>query len=431
MKATLSLRSDYSDKNGLSQVYILYSHKGEVLRLKTGVKTMVKYWNHDKHRIEAKAKDIEQNVDLDNKNLSNKLNKVNSIISEYQLLYGITSNPPLSYVKENFFSNDVEKSGEKDVISLFVEFVQQNKVGKITEITLYYKTIDNLMEFVGDTRELKYTDKMVSFNLEGTTKKYIYFKDISVDFYNKFMSFLLKKEILNTTIRKRLGRFKTFLNEMYVSDKNKFDTFKKFRFNLSTITQTKIITIDKEEVNALFKLDLNERLGKVRDLFLLGCSTGLRYSDLIRIQPENIENKKYIVINIQKTRIDHLRIPLIPMAKDILEKYKYEVPKISNQKLNDYLKEMFLLASFKIPTLKEKITIRQMKGAKAEQTTDFKYNFLTFHKSRASFITNCLKSKVPINNIMAWTGHDKDDFSVFADYIDKGKPSEKELMGLY
>jgi len=431
MKATLSLRSDYSDKNGLSQVYILYSHKGEVLRLKTGVKTMVKYWNHDKHRIEAKAKDIEQNVDLDSKNLSNKLNKVNSIISEYQLLYGITSNPPLSYVKENFFSNDVEKSGEKDVISLFVEFVQQNKVGKITEITLYYKTIDNLMEFVGDTRELKYTDKMVSFNLEGTTKKYIYFKDISVDFYNKFMSFLLKKEILNTTIRKRLGRFKTFLNEMYVSDKNKFDTFKKFRFNLSTITQTKIITIDKEEVNALFKLDLNERLGKVRDLFLLGCSTGLRYSDLIRIQPENIENKKYIVINIQKTRIDHLRIPLIPMAKDILEKYKYEVPKISNQKLNDYLKEMFLLASFKIPTLKEKITIRQMKGAKAEQTTDFKYNFLTFHKSRASFITNCLKSKVPINNIMAWTGHDKDDFSVFADYIDKGKPSEKELMGLY
>jgi integrase len=76
-------------------------------------------------------------------------------------------------------------------------------------------------------------------------------------------------------------------------------------------------------------------------LFLIGCYTGLRYSDYSNIKPENIDIKNNLLKIKTKRQDTTVAIPLHTVVNSILKKYNYVLPKsISNQKTNDYLKEL-------------------------------------------------------------------------------------------
>ena len=92
------------------------------------------------------------------------------------------------------------------------------------------------------------------------------------------------------------------------------------------------------EVKRMYAFDLNEnkRLERVRDVFILGCLTGMRYSDYKRIKRENIIND-VIRMREVKDKSKTLEIPLSSWAKEILEKYNYYLPVISEQKFREYI----------------------------------------------------------------------------------------------
>ena len=97
-----------------------------------------------------------------------------------------------------------------------------------------------------------------------------------------------------------------------------------------------------QEVEQLQQLELSPRLERVRDIFLFQAGSGLAYADMIQLSPEDIaieEGVYYISKTRQKTKVAYTSV-LLPIAIEVLKKYNYQLPKISNQKLNTYLKEI-------------------------------------------------------------------------------------------
>ena len=141
-------------------------------------------------------------------------------------------------------------------------------------------------------------------------------------------------------------------------------------------------------------------MDRVRDMFVIGCYTGLRFSDLTRIQPQHVENGM-ITIEQSKTG-NEVIIPMVKEVLPILEKYKSALPKISNQKYNEYLNEVCK----KCEVLGKEITTTGIKGGKKIITIQPKYESVSSHTARRSFATNEFKAgDLEISEIMAITGH--------------------------
>jgi integrase len=237
--------------------------------------------------------------------------------------------------------------------------------------------------------------------------------DIDLDFYYDFVDYLNNKEIkkrnsqkvqkgmATNTVGKRIQTIKVFLNA--ASDKG-YDvnpSFKSHRFKAIS-EESESIYLNENELQELFDYDLsnNKRLDKVRDLFLVSAWTGLRFGDVTRITKDNIEDNEFINITQSKTG-DPVVIPLHWTVKYMLDKYGGELPKpISNQKFNDYLKELCRIVGIKDEVHKS-ITI----GGKRISQKYEKWQLVTAHAGRRSFATNLYKQGFPALSIMQITGH--------------------------
>ena len=236
---------------------------------------------------------------------------------------------------------------------------------------------------------------------------------------NDYISYLRDvKEMRNTTIGKQLSFLKWFLRWAFkkgVHQNNAYDSYKpKFKS-----TQKKIIFLTWDELNRLreFKIPSNKQaLERVRDVFLFQCFTGLRYSDVFNLRRSDIKGD-HIEVTTVKTS-DSLIIELNNHSKAILDKYKdvpFEnekvLPVITNQKMNDYLKELAELAGIDEP-------IRQTyyKGNERIDDVTPKYALLGTHAGRRTFICNALALGIPPQVVMKWTGHS--DYKAMKPYID-------------
>ena len=104
--------------------------------------------------------------------------------------------------------------------------------------------------------------------------------------------------------------------------------------------------LNDSELTQIYNIDLSlaKRLDRVRDLFIIGCCTGLRFSDLSQLCADNFSGDGTITIKTIKTG-HTVVIPLHTRVRLIMEKYGYDLPKIpSNQKFNEYIKEVAKLS---------------------------------------------------------------------------------------
>ena len=139
----------------------------------------------------------------------------------------------------------------------------------------------------------------------------------------------------------------------------------------------------------LYEYDFeNSRLNHTKDFYCMGCFTGLRFSDLSQLHLANI-TESHINISIQKTKTQNHIISLNKFSKAILDKYKGTIyqplPNISAQKFNKYIKECC-----EIVEINKLTTITNFIGSKKIQKTVPKYQLITSHTARKTFITNSL-----------------------------------------
>ena len=184
------------------------------------------------------------------------------------------------------------------------------------------------------------------------------------------------------------------------------------------------IYLSLEEIKKIENTDLSEspRLDKVRDLFLIGCYTGLRFSDFTKIKPENIQTGKPILkYRTQKTG-ERVYIPIHPTAMKIFDKHNRKLPKAyQNQVMNRYLKELAELAG--INDLTETTITR---AGILEKSKKPKFKLVTTHTARRSFATNAYLSGIPSIAIMKITGHKSE--KSFLKYIRVTKQQNADLL---
>jgi len=244
-------------------------------------------------------------------------------------------------------------------------------------------------------------------NLEDFKLKYNYnldFQNINLDFFEDWKDYMIfELDYSTNTVAKHIRVLKPIIADAYERHLTSYQ-FIGNRFKATTeLTDT--IYLNETELLKLYDLDLsnNPKLDKIRDLFILGCWTGLRFSDYSNIDPRDIQGD-YLKIKTQKTK-QLVVIPILGYVQKILEKYNGKTennlpPSISNQKMNEYLKDLGKLAEFN-----ELIQQEYTKGGKSMVKNTRKYLLITTHTARRSFATNMYKRRVPTLSIMAITGH--------------------------
>lgn len=248
--------------------------------------------------------------------------------------------------------------------------------------------------------------------------------DLSFSFFNEaglteYVRYLREvREMRNSTIGKQLSFLKWFLRWSFWQGMHKNNAYDTFRPKLKD-TQKKIIFLTWEELTMLREFEIppaKQSLDRVRDVFLFQCFTGLRYSDVYNLRRSDIK-EDHIEVTMIKTS-DSLVIELNKHSKAILEKYQDVVfehdkalPVITNQKMNEYLKELAELAGINEP-------IRQTyyKGNERIDEVTPKYALLGTHAGRRTFICNALALGIPPQVVMKWTGHS--DYKAMKPYID-------------
>ena len=286
----------------------------------------------------------------------------------------------------------------------------------------FFQVFDDFVEDCG--RQNNWTDS--TFEKFAAVKNHLtnFREGLTFEFFderglNDYVGYLRDvKEMRNTTIGKQLSFLKWFLRWAFkkgVHQNNAYDIYKP---KLKS-TQKKIIFLTWDELNRLreFKIPSNKQaLERVRDVFLFQCFTGLRYSDVFNLRRSDIKGD-HIEVTTVKTS-DSLIIELNNHSKAILDKYKdvaFEddkvLPVITNQKMNDYLKELAELAGIDEP-------IRQTyyKGNERIDDVTPKYALLGTHAGRRTFICNALALGIPPQVVMKWTGHS--DYKAMKPYID-------------
>lgn len=257
---------------------------------------------------------------------------------------------------------------------------------------------------------------------EKKRKVKLNFKNINQTFFADFVSYLQSLGLSTNTIWHKTVSVKAVMkaaNEQDLTDNTKYKIYK----NVSEESQA--IALHETELDLLAKHDFSgsARLERTRDLFLVGCWTGLRFSDFTRIREENIKDG-LITMQQQKTN-EFVTIPVHPVFLRIWEKYEGKLPgNISNQKFNENLKDVCKAAGLKEPVLKS-IT----KGGKKVTTSYEKWELVSSHTARRSFATNLYRSGFPSISIMQITGHKTE--SSFLKYIKVSKEEHAKMLMMH
>jgi integrase len=316
-----------------------------------------------------------------------------------------------------------------------VEFnVRLGRVSTEKEQTLF----DVLDKFIDETGRLSQWTKP-SYQKYAALKNHLsdFDKNVSFDNLDKdnlmnFVAFLRDEmEMRNTSIENQLLYLRRFLRWATDNRYNNNLEFQKFNPKLK-ISSKKVIFLDWDELMTVYKFNIPDKMPgieRVRDVFCFCCFTGLRYSDVANLRRSDVFDA-YLSVTTIKTA-DSLKIELNNYSKAILNKYKdihFEndraLPVISNQKMNDALKELGELCGIDKP-----VTITYYRGNKRIDEVMPKHTLLGTHAGRRTFVCNALMLGISPQIVMKWTGHS--DYKSMKPYIDVADKAKENAMKLF
>lgn len=248
------------------------------------------------------------------------------------------------------------------------------------------------------------------------------FEDVDLHFYTKFTSWCNSLGFRKNYIGKNIKTIKVFMSAAVRAELTTNIKFKDLDF--VTLRETAdSIYLNLDELGQMWELDLSKDpiRERARDLFLIGCYTGLRVSDYNNLKPSSIKEVngvKMFVVKTQKTS-KTVAIPLHPIVEAILKKYNGIPNRMYDQKINDNIKEVAQLTG--LDEITE--TTATIGGLEVTQRQP-KYKLVCTHTARRSFCTNAYLTGMDSLDIMAISGHaaDKD----FRKYI-KVTPEQRAV----
>lgn len=175
-------------------------------------------------------------------------------------------------------------------------------------------------------------------------------------------------------------RLKIYTRQLRMADMIERDPYDQVKIKRGKSKERQPLT--EVEMKKMRDAVLPKKLDRVRDLFIFAAYTGLSFADTqlfeFKTMTELVDDMYYIDGERLKTGTKFFA-PILQPAMDVLKKYDYKLPKISNQKVNDYLH-----------VIQEKLEFRKA---------------LTFHVARHSFATMCLAHDIPMEDVARMLGH--------------------------
>lgn len=325
-------------KDGNAPIYLRITINGTRAEVSTKIDIPPSKWDFKKEQVKGhEPLTIRLNQQLQNLKL-----EVYDVLEQIKIQrYDITANNlKLGLSGELFQSHSLIQ-----VYKLFIENLESRLGTDYSPASLEINktTHDHLMEFL--EQEGKAQLKPEEFNNQQ---------------FLKFEQFLKsKKQNSHNTVYKKIERVKAMLKWAYEMDYCEKDLSKKFKIKKQ---KKEIIFLTQEELDRLKALRPIERLAIIRDAFLFMCYTGLAFNEIERLKEENLSKNISggygIIMTRQKTCKNIPEIPLLPMALDLISKYKNHPKRIiekklfpipANQNFNGYLKELAALAKIDKP----------------------------------------------------------------------------------
>ncbi len=411
------------DANILTPVRCWVFYNKNVIPISTGIKIEPQYWDTVKEQPKASLKIANRDK------VVKSINNIRSwIIKAFdELSARDKAYPEAKEFKElckAYIKGDgvlPQSKSETTVVTFLIfaeRIIEQSKSGK--------RIKPDGTRYANDTIKAYSAAKRVLENFAiHQRKNTILFSDINMAMYLDLKEYMLDVLRMSDNYFGAVVKFiKSTMNEAREEKLHDSSEYLHKRF-LRIQVDVENVYLDESQLSALATLDLTEdkRLERVRDLFLVGCWTGLRFSDFNNIKPENIQGD-FIEIKTQKTG-QVVAIPIHQTIKDIMARYDGITPNslppaISNVKLNAYIKEVGNKAGFD-----KLISLEKSKAGKRITITTPLKDLITTHTARRAFASNMFKMGVPSIIIMAITGHTTE--KSFMKYI-KVTPREKAEM---
>ena len=375
----------------------------------TGYRIDVAKWDADKQRVKNGCTNkLKQSASEINAALLGYYTEIQEIFKRFEVAEVMPSSADVkSAFNARHRPDDVQEEQTSEKLDASEEF---------------YKAFDDFVRVCGRQNDWTHA----TYEKFAAVKNHLraFRAELNFSFFNEaglteYVRYLREvREMRNSTIGKQLSFLKWFLRWSFSQGMHRNNAYDTFRPKLKD-TQKKIIFLTWEELTRLREFEIppaKQSLDRVRDVFLFQCFTGLRYSDVYNLRRSDIKEDHIEVTTIKTS--DSLVIELNKHSKSILEKYQDMVfehdkalPVITNQKMNEYLKELAELAGINEP-------IRQTyyKGNERIDEVTPKYALLGTHAGRRTFICNALALGIPPQVVMKWTGHS--DYKAMKPYID-------------
>ena len=324
-----SLRESKQNKKGLSPIEVSITTNGKRIYFSTGKQASAADWNKEKQAVKGKSEEAQ----LINGYLIQLRNKIYQ--KEIELLqkgYLITA----ELLKEAI-TDKVEALNEKTLLDVLNEHNTERKamVGKTVAPATYW-----VFEYTG--RLFK------EFIQKKYERKDLYLREINLGFIQGFHAYLLgEKKMGQNSCTKHLKFLKKLLNLAVANSYISYNPVNAYKVEREPV---EVDFLNEEELRKIINFDTPlPRLERAKDMFLFGCFTGLSYIDIKTLTPEHFEKDSAGRIWIKKRRVKTgvlSRIPLLPIAKLILDKYKGGeklLPIQDPADINKYLKDIAIL----------------------------------------------------------------------------------------
>jgi len=398
------------------QIFLKLSLGGERLQIYTKKRVAQKYWDREKQRADCQK-------------LKTGGTTLNEWLFEFEkavLDFAQTNENNLKHTTANDLKALLDKKilakpSKTNFETYFNDYLAGQKTGdghslRLNTVKKYNGLKNHLIDFATESKR--------KLDVPGIDKDFLSeFKDYLIAYEKKLDDGTIKK-LTDNTIAKNVKAAKSFIR--FYMNKNVIKPF--------NIAEVKSV----EREGAIFVLPIkqlielqnekleSDKLNKVRDVFCFMCWTGQRFSDIEKLKHSDIiineKGEREWRLITQKNNAT-ITVPITPYADKILAKYKKSespLPTYSNQKLNEYLKEL----GEKVGLKNSVKVVKYYDGLKTEESLPF-YEILTTHVGRKSYITNSLILGVPERVVKEVSGHkDEKSFRRYVQLADAYKSKE-------
>ena len=387
---------------------------GSRLDIQSGYRIDYSKWDQDKEQVKNGAfNKLGQSSSSINSRLLELKVRIQDLFHEFESLDKIPTKEQIRLAVNELKNKgkvSIKKSDENSFFEIFDQFVNESSRlnNWSTSTKNKFAVIKN--HLTNFNPQLKFED----FNEEGLSNYLNYLRE--------------EKKMRNTTVKKQLSFLKWFLKWTLEKKFHNNDAYQSFRPKIKDSKKTIIfLTEDEKSKIVNYKIPHSKAyLNRVRDILLFCCYTGLRYSDVYNLKRSDLK-EGYFQITTVKT-FDNLIIEYNRHSKSIIDKYadipykqNKALPVVSNQKMNDYLKELGELAEINTP-----VTLTYYIGNIRYDETFPKHELLSTHIGRRTFICTALSIGIPVQVVMKWTGHS--DYKSMKPYIDVADETKRTAM---